>query len=76
MKKHGKLISSMLQDLRRGKTCEIDFINGVVCDYGKRFNVPTPFNDKTVEIVHAIEAGTYPIGFSNIDLYRELFRKK
>ena len=32
MKKHGRLISSMLQDLRKGKKCEIDFINGVVCE--------------------------------------------
>ncbi len=73
MKKHGKLISSMLQDLKKGKQCEIDFINGVVCEYGKKYHVPTPFNQKTVEIVHAIEAGTYPIEFKNIDLYRDLF---
>ena len=73
MKKHGKLISSMLQDLKKGKQCEIDFINGVVCEYGKKYHVPTPFNQKTVEIVHAIEAGSYPIEFKNIDLYRDLF---
>ena len=73
MKKHGKLISSMLQDLRHGKKCEIDFINGVVCEFGRKYNVPTPFNDKTVEIVHAIEEGEFPIDFANIKLYKELF---
>ena len=76
MKKHGKLESSMLQDLRNGKKCEIDFINGVVCEYGKKFGVPTPFNRRTVEIVHGIEDGNYKINFANVDLYKELFNKK
>lgn len=73
MKKHGKLISSMLQDLRQGKKCEIDFINGVVCEYGEKYGVPTPFNARTVEIVHAIEEGKHTIDFSNTQLYKDLF---
>ena len=74
MKKHGKLISSMLQDLRKGRKCEIDFINGVVCEFGEKYGVPAPFNARTVEIVHGIEEGKYPIEFKNIDLYGDLFR--
>ncbi len=31
MKKHRAIEPSMLQDLRQGKPCEIDAINGVVC---------------------------------------------
>lgn len=73
MKKHGKLVSSMLQDLRHGKICEIDFINGVVCEYGKKYGVATPFNTRTVEIVHGIEEQSHDIAFSNIDLYNDLF---
>lgn len=69
MKKHALLISSMLQDLRHGKRCEIDYINGVVCDYGKKYSVPTPLNDKVVEIVHGIEDGAYQIDPSNITLF-------
>lgn len=69
MKKHAALISSMLQDLRAGKPCEIDFINGVVCEYGKQFGVPTPCNEQTVRLVHAIEAGELPISFANIGKY-------
>ena len=69
MKKHAALISSMLQDLRAGKPCEIDFINGVVCEYGKQFGVPTPCNEQTVRLVHAIEAGELPISFANISKY-------
>ena len=69
MKKHARLISSMLQDLRAGKKCEIDFINGVVCEFGKKYGVPTPCNDKTVQLVHEIEEGKRPIAFENISAY-------
>ena len=75
MKKHARLISSMLQDLKKGKKCEIDFINGVVCEYGEKYGVPTLFNRKTVEIVHGIEEGKYPVSFENIRLYDGLFKK-
>ena len=73
MKKHSSLISSMLQDLRNGKKCEIDFINGVVVEYGAKYGVKTPFNARTVEIVHGIEDGKYKPSFDNIALYKELF---
>lgn len=72
MKKHGKLLSSMLQDIRQGKKCEIDFINGSVSAYGRETGVPTPFNDRTVEIVHGIEEGKYPIAFDNIRQFESL----
>ena len=73
MKKHSALIASMLQDIRAGKKCEIDAINGVVCAFGKKYGVPTPFNDRTVEIVHALEEGA-PIAFSNIARYDDLLK--
>lgn len=69
MKKHARLISSMLQDLRAGKKCEIDFINGVVCEYGKKYSVPTPCNERTVQLVHEIEEGKRVISFENIAQY-------
>ena len=57
IKKHRLLKASMLQDLEKGRKCEIDAINGVVCAYGKKFGVPTPYNDKVCEIVHVIDDG-------------------
>jgi 2-dehydropantoate 2-reductase len=36
MKKHAAIEPSMLQDLKRGKPCEVDAINGVVCDWGRK----------------------------------------
>lgn len=48
---HVKLKASMLQDLEKGRNCEIDYINGIICKKGREKNVPTPFNDKVVELV-------------------------
>ena len=57
MKKHAAIEPSMLQDLKKGKPCEIDAINGVVCEWGKKKGIPTPVNDRIVEIVHEIQDG-------------------
>lgn len=57
MKKHAAIEPSMLQDLKKNKPCEIDAINGVVCDWGRRKGVPTPVNGRIVEIVHEIQDG-------------------
>jgi 2-dehydropantoate 2-reductase len=57
MKKHASIEPSMLQDLKKGKPCEIDAINGVVSDWGKKKGIPTPVSDRIVEIVHEIQDG-------------------
>lgn len=37
-------ISSMLQDVRRGRPTEIEYINGAVVREGRRLHIPTPLN--------------------------------
>lgn len=69
IKKHALLKASMLQDLEKGKKCEVDAINGVVCAYGRKFGCPTPMNDKVVEIIHKIEAGELKPSFENVRLF-------
>jgi 2-dehydropantoate 2-reductase len=54
---YGDLEPSMLQDFRRGRRTEIDFITGYVCAEGRRLGVATPANDAIVATVHAIERG-------------------
>lgn len=66
MKKHRDIVPSMLQDIRNGKKCEIDAINGVVCEYGKKHNVPTQYNDKIVEIIKQIQDGNLKPEPSNL----------
>ena len=57
MKKHSAIEPSMLQDLKKGKPCEIDAINGIVCARGRKHGIPTPVNDRITEIVHEIQDG-------------------
>ncbi|NWG09934.1 MAG: 2-dehydropantoate 2-reductase [Nitrososphaerales archaeon] len=47
-------ISSMLQDLERGKRTEVDFINGAIVRMGKRHNIETPVNETIVNIIKAL----------------------
>ena len=57
MKKHAAIEPSMLQDLKQGKPCEVDAINGVVCAWGRKTGVPTPVNDQIVRVIHDLEKG-------------------
>jgi len=54
--KTGENISSMLQDIMKGKRTEIDFINGAIVKLGERFNIPTPVNKCLYLLVKSIEA--------------------
>ena len=72
MKKHRDIEPSMLQDLKKGKACEIDAINGVVCEWGRKTNTPTPINDRIVEIVKKCEKGELKPQASNIRMFDDL----
>ena len=69
MKNHHAIMSGMLRDIDRGRPCEIDFINGAVSRAGRACNVPTPVNDRIVEIVHSIERGERKYGAGNLDTW-------
>ncbi len=57
LKGYGDAKPSMLQDFERGRTTEIDFVNGYVVDVGRKLGVRTPANAAIVEMVHAITRG-------------------
>ena len=74
LKKHSSIYPSMLQDVMKGKPCEIDAINGVVCEWGKKYGVPTPVNDKIVEVVRKEEnEGLRPM-LANIQFFKEFYQ--
>ena len=50
-----KNISSMLQDIRKKKKTEIDFINGAIVRQGANYNIPTPINEMITNIIKTIE---------------------
>ena len=72
MKKHRLIEPSMLQDLKKGKPCEVDAINGVVCAWGRKTGVPTPVNDRIVEVIKKEQAGELPLSRENIRLFEDL----
>ena len=72
MKKHRNIEPSMLQDLKKNKPCEIDAINGIICRFGRKYCVKTPFNDKIVEIIKSCEKGELRPDIKNLDLFKEL----
>jgi len=48
---------SLLQDVMRGRRTEIDYLNGYVCEQGRRRGVKTPVNDAVVEAVRSYGVG-------------------
>ena len=41
----------------------------LVVEYGKKYGVPTPYNQRVVEIVHGIEEGKFRPSFDNVKLF-------
>ena len=72
MKKHRNIEPSMLQDLKHGKPWEVDAINGVVCEWGRKCGVPTPVNDRIVEVIKKEQSGELKLEKSNIQLFADL----
>ena len=72
MKKHRGIVPSMLQDIRNGKPCEVDAINGVVCEWGRKCGVPTPINDRIVEVIKMEQADERKPVPSNIRFFDDL----
>lgn len=66
IRKHAKLKASMLQDLEKGKLTEVDAINGIVSQYGRKVGCPTPMNDRVVDVIHKIEQGELRPCFENL----------
>lgn len=47
--------TSMALDMKAGRRTEIAFMNGKICEYGKRFGVPAPHNDAMVMAIVGME---------------------
>ena len=73
--RHVKLKASMLQDLEKGRECEIDFINGIICKTGQQCGIETPFNDKIVELVMEAQNRGDVNDFSYLNRFDELLNK-
>jgi len=65
-------ISSMLQDLLRGRITEIDYLNGLVKDKAKALQIPTPVNDEVIQLIKTMEMGALKPDPSNIKLLKSI----
>jgi 2-dehydropantoate 2-reductase len=45
----------MLQDVERKRRTEIDVIDGAIVEAGRRFNIPTPYNNAMLWLIKALE---------------------
>ncbi len=48
--------ASMLQDVEARRQTEVDFLNGGIVDFGRRYDIPTPANEAIWALVKGVEA--------------------
>ncbi len=53
--KTAKNMSSMLQDITKGRKTEIDTINGKIVEYGREVGVSTPYNEMVTYLIKVLE---------------------
>ena len=70
MRKHRNIKSSMLRDLANNRRTEVHAINGVISEYGKNYQVNTPFNDKIIACVKEIETKQRISTIKNLDYFK------
>jgi 2-dehydropantoate 2-reductase len=70
--KFRRMRSSMGVAISRGRTPEIDFLNGEIVRRGQRLGIATPVNQALVAQIHDIVAGKQRPGLNTLfDLYRQ-----
>jgi 2-dehydropantoate 2-reductase len=65
-------IASMLQDIQKGRKCEINHINGKFVDLGHRIGVEVPFMETALAIITKMQDGELPIdnAWQNLQYFR------
>jgi 2-dehydropantoate 2-reductase len=64
--KYRELTGGIYLDIKRGRTTEIDYINGALVKLGGAHGVPTPVNGEIVRIVKEIEEGKRSMCVENL----------
>jgi 2-dehydropantoate 2-reductase len=64
--------SSMLQDIRKRRRPEIDYMNGYVVREGRRLGVETPTNEAVVELLRSVSSGARPQDRSYVEQLAEM----
>ena len=67
-------LPSLLQDIRKGRRTEVDFLNGWIAEQGRRVGVQTPANVATIGALRPIELGLAASNRANITDLAEFVR--
>ena len=59
--------SSMAQDVTKGRSTEIEYMNGYIVEKGRETGVPTPINTAVVDVIREIDAGLAEPDPSNVE---------
>ena len=57
----------VIQDLLKGRTTEVEYLNGLAVKKGREVNVPTPLNEAVDSLVKRMEKGKLKPGISNLE---------
>lgn len=60
-------MSGTLQDLRKGRPTEVDYLNGYVAREGERVGVPAPLHARLAAMIREVEAGRRIIAAANME---------
>jgi 2-dehydropantoate 2-reductase len=72
----GRGANTTLQDHMKGRLSEVDLINGLVVEEGRKRGIPTPANETLVEITRRIYLGELKPDRSNLNVALELLNAK
>ena len=62
----------MQQDVRKGRTTEIEFLNGWIVRKGRDVGVPTPLSAAVTGLIHRVEDGSLKPDPSNVKIFSQL----
>ncbi len=73
MKNHANIVSGMYYDLKKGRHCEIEYMNGKIIETAEMCDVEVLLNRRVVELIKEIEKGSRKLGVENLDdLYHDV----
>jgi 2-dehydropantoate 2-reductase len=72
----GRGANTTLQDHLKGRLSEVDVINGLVVEEGRKRGIPTPANETLVEITRRVYAGELKPDPANLAIALDLLRSK
>ena len=72
----GRGANTTLQDHIKGRLSEVDLINGLVVEEGRKRGIPTPANETLVEVTRRIYVGELKPDPANLDIALELLNAK